>query len=93
MIDFVDSRTLVPEKIRKEVTTAMECTKLLKVDVTRAGFPTIVQTARQIILCDKLRQLTGGFILTYQGVFYPDGKLICGDSAAPANLFLPPPKP
>lgn len=67
--------------------------KIMKVKVNRAAFPTVVHAARQIIVCDKLHQLGGGFILTSQGVFQSDGRLICGDPTAPANLFFPPRRP
>jgi len=86
---FID---LAPEGLRKDITAAMECTKAFKVEVRRAGFPTLVHSARQIIICDKLNQLSRGFILTSLGIYYPDGRLICGEPTAPANLFFPPPR-
>ena len=87
---FVD---LAPEGLRKEITAAMECEKIMKIEVNRAAFPTVVHAARQIIVCDKLHQLGGGFILTSQGMFESDGSLICGEPTAPANLFFPPRRP
>ena len=90
--DYGDFFKTVPESEQAIVQTAIQSKQRIEIIVSRAGFPSIIQSSRQVILLDKLNQLGEGIIFSYQGFYRADGSLIHGRDEAPQNYFYPPPK-